>query len=495
MKLPKIRFDLKEWCEVDFQPMQQAENQLKKLAGTAGQHSDVFNKWCQNLMQRAHNDDMVGIIDSLGSPISFRALAYLLRNEPEFFERCPLDSEMLMVLLDATDRISRQGGLMLVGVFLERFDQIGSHEQLTGLGEVIGKVLSRFSLGESELNLLQRFSGDIFIPEGPVKVVSKAINEKLDLDLALLRFGLSDYSNSRFVQICRYRYYIETLKVIALDNLGHSVLQEIIKPQVYEAPGDSGEFIGHEILRTVIDRVRDSKQSVPEHWRNIVLTIAGDPRVPKGNQKYQRWWQILGEEYERPVIGWLSQYDLSLFLEIIEDYGKNTNNTDLNRMFPGRKRLLEGLLANGVVKETRLFLCPSAEYYLRRQYQGKKLPSYATVQSSIHQTLIYLNIDGCHMIEGSHSCKLWIFPKLPSTSHVTNYSSTDFSYRDLTAKLEEQYLDEFNSPYESITHSSSGRFTWENRAIHYLEGRGVKLDKKLLFDVKDYQRYRRIYGV
>ncbi|MEN1388145.1 EH signature domain-containing protein, partial [Pseudomonas aeruginosa] len=128
---------------------------------------------------------------------------------------------------------------------------------------------------------------------------------------------------------------------------------ELQKPAVSKAPYEGERRIGHVALEILIDR---AGQEPGEVWQNFILNLAGDPRISRNSPNYREWWQFLGEERVQKVRGWLSKEDLRLFLQAVEQFGIETQNDDLQRMFPARKQFLEGLFKLKLIRNTRLLL-------------------------------------------------------------------------------------------------------------------------------------------
>jgi hypothetical protein len=226
------------------------------------------------------------------------------------------------------------------------------------------------------------------------------------------------------------------------------------------------------------------------------MTIAGDPRVPKANRRYQQWWYLLGEHRIRKVRGWLSRVDLLLFLDILEEFGRSTGQDDLKRMFPARKAFLEGLHRQGLIFESRLFISNNAEKYVKRNYQRQDLPEYAKVQDA-YRSMIYLKVGDYHMIEGSHSFKLWIFKDLPADSSIFDYAVKYFTADELSYDLKRACLQagtNYSQRPVSIIHNPHS-FAWQASAISALRNLGVRLDLEKLFSATDYQAYKRRHGL
>lgn len=110
--------------------------------------------------------------------------------------------------------------------------------------------------------------------------------------------------------------------------------------------------------------------------------------------------------------------------------------------------------------------------------------------------MIHLQVGTCHMIEGSHNCKLWIFPKLPEGTNITQYSRRNFSPRDLSYNLENMYRQEFGQYAKepiSITHYPD--LAWQAKAIKFLQSEGVSPDIEKLLEPRSYRDYKFRHGL
>lgn len=487
-----LTFDLPDWGNKAFAPFERAEQTLKKLSQKAGKSSDRFNQRCNSLIQAIQREhDIAGYIKS---PMDARAVTYLLATDETFATRVEVDEKLLSAIQKARTPLSRLTLLQLIHAFFNFFDRAFPRRVLSLLADFIKAQLARYERPDfdDELGVYAKKTSILFADNGPEQVVSYAKEQEIDLDNALHRLELSAMGSTRFAQICQYHYYLETLRKIPVGE-DHSVLAEIVKPDVATARlGGDGGMLGHEVLRIIISRCRND---ISDCWQAVVLAIAGDPRVPKTSVNYRKWWAFLDEELIACVRGWLSKLDLSLFLEILEQSGKDMGKADMVEMFRPRRKFMEGLLNQGLVSETRLFLCPWATNYLKKHYKLSELPSYAQAVST-QTSMIYLNIKGkAHMIEGTHSFKLNLFDRLPSDFHLTNYSIQIFTDADIRKKPYSMYMKEFNNEEgaRQFVHDSAGN--WRRKAIGYIKSVGLDLDATQLMTAQVYRKHRYKFGI
>ncbi len=100
---------------------------------------------------------------------------------------------------------------------------------------------------------------------------------------------------------CRAHFYLETLRNLPL-GAADPVLDELLKPSVAKAPFEGTRRIGHVALEILIDRAGQEPGDV---WQNLILNLAGDPRISSTAANYREWWQPLGggAHSERCVAG------------------------------------------------------------------------------------------------------------------------------------------------------------------------------------------------
>lgn len=489
-----ISFELPKIGENHFSNIRLSAKRLKKRAVSVGQRSPELDAAIENIRTYVDGFDHIDIADRITNSLDARAFAKLFSHD-ELAPRLILSEDTLQAIDSVGAVIKRQTLMLLIEGYLFRYDEGLDQETLSRLGLFIQHKLARFE-GEarsSDLSSLAKNRTRIFTQSGPAAIVSWSRKNALELDEAFGRLGLEAYCNGRYFLVCRYLYYIQELKSLPLGQ-HHKVLDEVSDSAVYMAPGKEMSLIGHEVISILIDRAKGIDLSA--EWMRVILNIAGDPRVPENSSNYQKWWSYLGVDRIRLMRGWLAPLDLRLFLKVLKDYGTSSGNADLQRMYPSRKKFLEGLLDQGLVSNSRLFINPRAEMFLKKGYKKGDLPEYAIVRDG-SRSMIYLQVGSFHMIEGSHNCKLWIFPKLPEHSDILDPKQIYFDPPELSSKLERMYVSEFGGsapqPTDIVHHSSN--FSWQHRAIVYLRHHGIQLDIEKLFSNQDYARYIKLKGL
>ncbi|MEO3679050.1 EH signature domain-containing protein [Rheinheimera sp. FR7-31] len=494
MRLPDLSFNLPEWKDSDFNLIRAAEKKVKTIASDAVKGSDAFQQAFRRILEIVLSGNTDRLPESINTSVDVRAITYLLGSWNDFAKHLTLNKPMLEAMAIPRNPMSKLSLLQLIRAYFVRYDTVASPEVLADWRELICLQFSKLELkgASSDLASYAHFAEILFSAAGPAAVVAFAKNKQSDLDGVLRELGLSGFSNGRFLTLCRYQYYLETLKTMPV-GAEHEILHEVVKTDVVNAPFDDSRLLGHAVLEILIDRSAGS--AISSAWQSVILTIAGDPRVPTSNPNYQKWWVLLGEQRIGLMRGWLSRFDLALFLKVLEQSARDTSHSDMERMFESRKRFMEGLLEQGVVSQSRLFLSTSAERYLKRYYKQDQLPEYARVDSK-DTSMIYLNLAGkVHMVEGSHSFKLKLFDQLPSKSKLIDYSATKFSDFSLRTGVVGQYYQEFESVggLRDLTHDV--HLNWQHSAITFLAEQGISVSIHELIGAARYREYKSKFGV
>lgn len=494
MRLPDLTFNLPDWNDSDFTQIKVAEQKVRHIGRKAGTNSDNFQKACLKLINIAIQGSADKFVEHINSSVDVRAFTFLLGASEDFVNHVSLTSAHLDSLVIPRDPMSKLSLIQLIRAYFVRYDTVASAEVLAAWRSFIMLQLNQLPLSASTSDLASyiKHASVLFSAAGPSEVVAFAKNKQSDLDGVLRELGLNGFSNGRFLTLCRYQYYLETLKTMPV-GAEHEILHEVVKKDVANAPFDEGHLLGHAILEILIDR--SAGAAISTAWQSAILTIAGDPRVPTSNPNYQKWWVLLGEQRIGLMRGWLSRFDLALFLKVLEQSARDGSNADMERMFGSRKRFMEGLLEQGVVSQSRLFLSMNAEQYLKRYYKQDQLPEYARVDSK-DTSMIYLNLSGkAHMVEGSHSFKLKLFDQLPTKSKLVDYSVTKFSDFALRTGVVGQYYQEFESVggLRDLTHDV--HLNWQYNAIRFLAEQGISVSVHELIGAARYREYKSKFGV
>lgn len=464
---------------------------LEEKAKRAGEGSTAYKKQIAFLKDCAERGK--DLVPEIKTGRDIRALIYLWNTDDSF-------TVTRLMLLRFREIRPKQGALALYNltqVFFKFFEKCGDFDGLAKfLLSEYGK-LERRSL-VSEVAVIKKNCKILFHISGPDNIVKIALKNNKDLKEVLKESGVPIDRQGRFQDLCKQYYYIESVRNLSLGEESH-LFAELVKKDVAESPYAGGPAIGHEIIRVLAEKAITLNKPIPDNWLKVILTIGGDPRVPVSAMNYRHWWSLLQKKYTDKVKQALSRFDLKLFLAALDEYRKRSNNEELLRMFPSRKRFLEGLFGQNLVGTTRLFVGNNARTFLNRNYEKKELPSFAKLIDP-DKSIIYLQIGGLHMIEGSHSFSLWIFDHLPEDNDILNYSKNIYGVRELGLDLAEKYWHgkKWSSHTAELPHRiihTPQNLKWQKKAIDAFKQHGVKINPEMVFNKQDYHQYKRLHGL
>src|SRR5690606_8724655 len=107
------------------------------------------------------------------------------------------------------------------------------------------------------------------------------------------------------------------------------------------------------------------------------------------------------------------------------------------------------------------------------------------------KAVLYIDCGDFHLIEGSHSFKLWMYLAQPNPT-LLSYDKPYFSHFDLTTRTALEYKKAHpHLPYAEIIHNGF----WQNKAFSFLAENGIEIDIEQLLTTTDYRAYLRRFGL
>lgn len=450
--------------------------ELQGMGLKAGTGSDKYKHAYSRLRSAIiSHERLEEVIDS---PIMVRALGFSLQSELR--DKLNLNASVV----DKIKSIRPNPSSLLIQSIYQHY--LSKYDDLEDQSIVADWLL----VSLEKKNLLKSFHKNLLGSDGPKWLAHECIKNNREFANQLSYVDLDNYQAGRFLTVSKGIYFVEQLNSIPV-NQSHPLLLEVQTKAAFESRYDEHYLLGHKIIEILIKRAPDS--DIHDSWLNVILAIAGDPRVAKSHPNYRKWWSRIDSNLTAKVNGWLSRLDLRLFLEALENYSSLPGNSDLRRMFPARKDFLIGLLEKGLIAGTRLYLTHNFSSYLRRNYNAEHLPNYSTVSTG-QISVIHIKLGMTQMIEGSHNCKLWIYKSLDSSAIVFDYGKRDVSYTSLTTGLNWKMKDEQGNQLliDSIVHHPN--LGWQNKAIKALKASGVDIRARDVLSAADYELYKRRYG-
>lgn len=475
-------------------------NEVKELGSNAGK-GDEFQKVLIQLKDMARTANFSDLVSLMQSRIAARALTQLWLEDQSVKKRL-LNSKMLnsLVLMQKPRLgiIALQNLITLYFKDYDLLDLLASNEQKSlreALELLIKEQLNLRLLDVSNdqprslLFVLHSEATWLLSENGPINLVNLTKASNTELSESFVKYQLQGLDVGRYGDVCRAHYYLETLKSIPIGQYD-DVLDELLKPTVSKAPYQNEKRIGHVAMEILIDRVNEDPSEI---WQNFIIDLAGDPRIASNAPNFREWWQPLGEDRVNKVRSWLAKEDLRLFLSALDQYGKDTDNHEFQRMFPARKHFLEGLERMKLIKQTRLMLGNTAAYAVKKILGSDLKTSYIQLTGMNDKAVIYIDCGDFCLIEGSHSFKLWVY-LAPPNKLISSYDTRSLSLQALTTKTSNAYKQTYgdDAPYVGITHSPN---IWQNKVIAFLASHGIRLNIEALLSPVDYKRYLSRFGV
>ena len=488
---------LREWRPSDYARQKDATAKIRFISGGAGEKSRAFEKACHAIYNKSRGNE-AALSALLKTPLYVRAYCYLLATDSDFANTCFPSSSIFQAMESTRWPLSRLTLSYLVRVFFIHYEA-GQGAKTTMLADFLRRAVATLPAAVTgEFALWKKHASKLFHFDAPQIVVAGASEQQADFDIYLARIGLKNHRASDFVKACYRMYYIRQLETMPVGE-DNPLLSELLKPEVHNAIYDQSRLIGHRALEILIDRSPNAGAS--DVWQRAVLSIAGDPRVGRQAVRYKKWWQLLGNDRARKVVGWLSRLDLKIFLETLEACAREEGDEAIQTMYPPRKIFMEGLLEQGLVLQSRLFLSRQASLYLRRNYDPKDIPEYAHIESG-YTSMIYLELtSGLHMIEGTHNFKLKILDSLPATVNLTHFDKRRYADRNLRTEIMSHYFLEAkregrrveeNKHYIDQVHR--GPVAWQAAAIALFKEKSVPYEAAKLFSKESYRIFKQNYS-
>ena len=478
INLSKLRFNLPDKpFGQSKEKLSELISDLKVLEKASGTNNDKFKIAWRKINEAIRLNKPLE--NSIENKIDIRALASALSSENG--NKIKLTNKLLnKIFSTSSQKPSTRIIESIFQYFLHEFSQINNKEDLALWLRQTRKLRG----------LDQVYDEYLISPSGPIWVADQAITRNKDFAEVFHDLKLDQFQSGQFMQLAQRIYYVEQLRVIPV-NKPHEILTEVQKESVYGAYIGDTERLGHQVLEILIERA--PSHDIHDSWLNVILGIAGDPRTPRSHKRYRDWWSHVPKELISKVNGWLSGLDLQLFLEALENFSNTSSDPEIQRMYPSRKRFLEGLYDKKLIQQTRLYVSRQMAYFLKKNYKAEHLPDYSIVVDG-DKSIIYVDLGMAHIIEGSHSCYLWVYKSLDPSATVFDYAKKRESYSGLTSGLDRKMEKKGHGSLANITHNPS-KFSWQRKSIDVLKALNVSVTMKDVLTDEDYRVYVRKFGV
>lgn len=495
MRVPLIEWPITDWDSRLLERWTDLESKAADMSEAAGSN-DAFDSAVAELRNMASTGQFSRLLEILRRRTVARALTWLWLNDEQFSSKM-LNPRLLETLLEAqAPRFTRMTLQQLAQLYFRRFDQLDKQHDVRELLErILLQQLEKIpplkiqSTWIDPLVTLKREAHWLLTLNGPATLAKRVQESGRELGATFQEMGLQGFDDGRYGDVCRAHFYLDTLRNLPV-GASDPVFEELQKQSVAKAPFEGTRRIGHVALEILIDR---SGQEASEAWQEFIINLAGDPRIASSALNYREWWQPLGEERIQKVRAWLSKEDLRLFLRAVEQYGIEAQNDELQRMFPARKIFLEGLFKLKLIRNTRLLLGSRASQAVKRILGKDVKTSFAHMDGSMNdKAVIYLDCGDFHLVEGSHSFKIWVYLAAPGDS-LRSYEKITFSHFDLTRSIPADYKKLYPGlPFDGFVHTPG---SWQNNVFKFLAKNGIELDVEALLSAEDYKIGLRRFGL
>ena len=473
-----------------------AYQHLAKRAAKIGASSGTATKWFDHRCEefRAQYGRRCSIEEFVKSKKDVRVVLHLWKTDEQWLEWFEPTLEVLSYLYKRSGGFRPSRLMDLQDMYFRFFDDMNNHE-------VVGKFISACLANTEPKRLLpaQRklleYRDTVFTKGGPIKVAQEAIASSKTHEQQIEGVGLRHYSKGRYAQACKNAYFVETVRGLKIGNL-HPVLKELADLETKESSYDGKLNLGQKVGQVMIRRCAEDSNGMPERWVDYIKDLMCDPRIPVQTPRYQKWWAAMDRKDEENMRRWLAGTDLRLFLEILKE---SSLDKDLRRMYPARRKFLEGLLDSNDVVDARLFLSERAREMIRKQYGPKSLEAHGNLNDR-DKSVIYVNVENkVHLFEGTHNYAARGGGVMPEGHRVLSRTAKSFTYRELSTGLDPE-LERAGRQLrpkrpETIYVRHHPPIGWQANMLLEFKYYGVSVDPEAVLSKADYLKFRRDYGI
>lgn len=381
-----------------------------------------------------------------------------LANSDFLFYNTYFQRDLLEIIFKHKEKLSSRTCKMIQTAFLNRMEY--TQQRLDK--NFRERLFSEFeALVPVDLNRMKK-SG--LFNEDPVRTFVNhcmQTQKKPENELATFDFKLAP--NEPFLKFVHTEYTLQQLRQIDFRK-EHPLAKELVHKNAFNWSYQKDELLGHEIIRTILTQV--TSVEIDKSWVQMILSFASDPRTSKNSRSYIKWWSKIKPKLIDTFLKILSHGEILLFLNALSGFANKKDSTML-RMFESRKQLLIGLSLQNKIEKSRLFLPNQVLQYLKAEKPHLDLSFVCNLMGTQNTCIIYLKVGGLHIFEGSHSCRLRIYEDYPVNYDILDPRLKERQYRNLTARMEEEYYAEFLKKPYSMTHHPNGN--WKKQAIKLLK--------------------------
>lgn len=463
----------------------------KALQSSIGQ-GGAFKNYMAEARQILNNFDDSRYASALTRKGMIRALIQVWIEDPTL-AKATVNKRTLTQLANSSAGFTRMATVAMLQLHLSYFSELDDWEAdlFETSRTAVSAAVEMQKTNQKFLDVVEtvRSHPDLTIQRSAPKNIAELLVdggqtlEGLFTDLKL--YGLR---NENFRGLVQYAVYLHRIKV-ADPSVVNDFLDDFRSDGLNRSRGPDGRFFGLSLIEALTDK-GDKKPSA--QWIETILCIGGDPRMSY-TTLWSTWWQPVSERALETMTRWLSDQDLTLFLRAIAEFGRKSNNEEILRMYPDREKFLRGLQASGLIRETRLYMGHRARSFMQAVLTPMQSRSVTRLEGQTDTSIIFVDCGDFHIVEGSHSFKLWIYPGRP-VKELTDRARYSVEIDEFRNILPDLYLHS-GRQVAGIRHTASPG-TWQYKALQVMIRRlGADLEPYRMMTEDSYNAMRRRIGM
>lgn len=469
--MTSIEPKIKEWT--DLSGWKHLSNNIGEKSSQLIKKVPSFQRLYDLLSDTPHSDKVINILES--EPFAVNVFVYLLRSNSDYYGRYLRNEEII-------DQLSEQ--LTVSPAYTQRLFKLSFLENLYRKSDTSQRIANEVikELTDDKLISVPFLDEVGLLSTQPIhSFVEYCFENRLPPKELIQRNDIEmSFSSQTFRQI-ESHYILKRIDKVDLKSKSE-LPNELQVGGFFDVPYREAELLGHEILRRILKNI--SSVDIHHDWVDLILDIASDPRSSTQSDRYIKWWSRIEQQLINEFIKVLSHNDIILFLDAIQDFADETNNTAMQRMYESRKKLLKGLAVQGLIDESRLILPTRARKFIRRQRKGLDQSFIIDLNARQGLCAIYLKVGNLCIVEGSHNFSMRLFYDLNEVINLMNPSLRHLQHGTLTS-LDYRYERETGKESISFMHDQNGK--WKKKVIKLIK-QEVELDVSLL--LTKYENYR-----
>jgi len=467
-------------AEERCQSIVRISEKLRAIGSGVGSVPDALRANLERRLQ-AFVDHRISFDDAIDDSSMARAFLVTFRARHDIREAVPFSAVVVRRLV----QLLANRPAPLVAVYLEYFDRLEARREL---GEHLLNHYTQAAdarrLGPSDQRFRQ-FAWLLFAEDGPQGFADNATRAEGGVA------GLSKLAGVPIVgefhdTVWRY-FYVAHANAVPLGTISQTLF-EALQTGTHEKPL-KGRLVGHFLVETLVARCIQENRPIPDQWLSYVLKLAGDPRKSPTSLVFQKWWAQQQAAIIRKVVASLAKRDLKFFLELLEEFSVQMGG-DMERMYPARKRFLEGFLAEGdSVQDALLILSESGRRFIRQKLPPEERKEFTSSLlhggNNLDQSAIYLELPNGHVIEGSHQSRLRFYrAEAPFPCGLRDRRPNAVEYRQITGS---------ETAYE-LNHAPP--VSWQFRAMEHIAqaNYGLRINPEKALNTEDYRHMLERFG-